>query len=132
MTTPTRPRELVNVLVDVDANGIVATFDLGDAFPAEPVAEWFTYGIALGDDSGALVKHFAVRFSPTQTAAFIFDFASSTQANYDASHVDDKGTSVVVRFPDSSLGTDAVESITGFGTANGEDVSVDVPVQLLN
>ncbi|OIH94183.1 hypothetical protein BIU92_07060 [Curtobacterium sp. MCBA15_003] len=117
--------------VDVDANGIVATFDLGDAFPAEPVANRFTYGIALVDESGALVKHFAVRFSPTQTAAFIFDFASATQANYDASHVDDAGTSVVVRFPDSSLGTDAVKSVTGIGTVNGENVSADIPVQLL-
>ncbi|WP_139196429.1 MULTISPECIES: hypothetical protein [unclassified Curtobacterium] len=123
----------LNVLVDVDvdANGIVATFDLGDAFPAEPVANRFTYGIALVDESGALVKHFAVRFSPTQTAAFIFDFASATQANYDASHVDDAGTSVVVRFPDSSLGTDAVKSVTGIGTVNGENVSADIPVQLL-
>lgn len=130
MTDPT-PRVLVNVLVDVDANGIVATFDLGDPFSAEPAAEWFTYGIALVDNSGGLVKHFAVRFSPTQTAAFIFDFASATQANYDATHVDDAGASVVVRFPDSSLGTDNVKSITGFATVNGEDVSVDVPVQLL-
>ncbi|MGA1813095.1 hypothetical protein VH571_11985 [Frondihabitans sp. 4ASC-45] len=125
------PRELVNVLVDVDANGIVATFDLGDPFPAEPVAERFIYGIALVDQSGALVKHFAVRFDHTKAAAYVHDFASATQANYDASHVDDKGTSIVVRFPDSSLGTDAVKSITGFSTVNGEDVSVDVPVQLL-
>jgi hypothetical protein len=130
MPTPT-PRELVNVLVDVDVDGIVATFDLGDALPAEPVAEWFTYGIALVDESGALVKHFAVRFSPTQTAAFMFDFASATQANYDASHVEDAGSLVIVRFPDSSLGTGTVKSITGFCTVSGEDVSVDVPVQLL-
>lgn len=41
------PRELVNVLVDVDARGILATFDLGDPFPLEDLAEWFTYGIAL-------------------------------------------------------------------------------------
>jgi hypothetical protein len=126
------PRELVNVLVEVDANGIVATFDLGDPFPAELVAEWFTYGIVLVGESGGVVKRFAVRFDQKKAAAYVEDFASATQANYDASHVDDKGTSVVVRFPDSSLGTDAVKSITGFGTVNGEDVSVDVPVQLLN
>jgi hypothetical protein len=128
MTNPT-PRELVNVLVEVDANGTtIATFDLGDPFPSEPVAESFIYDIALVDESGALVKHFAARFSPTQTAAYIFDFASATQANYDSSHVEDAGSSVVVRFPDSSLGTNTLKSITGFGTVNGEDVSVDVPV----
>jgi hypothetical protein len=52
MAHPT-PRELVNVLVDADASGIVAPFDLGHSFPAEPVAEWFTYGIALVDEGGA-------------------------------------------------------------------------------
>lgn len=96
------------------------------------MAEWFIYGIVFVDQSGARVEHFAVRFEQARTAAYIADFPSATQANYDASHVDDKGTSVVVRFPDSSLGTDAVKSITGFGTVNGEDVSVDVPVQLLS
>lgn len=126
------PRELVNVLVEVDANGIVATFDLGDPFPAEPVPEWFTYGIVLVGESGGVVKRFAVRFEQAKTAAYIADSPSATQANYDASHVDDKGTSVVVRFPDSSLGTDVVKSITGYGMVNGQDVSADVPVQLLN
>lgn len=131
MSTRT-PRELLNVLVETDGNGTtIATFDLGEPFPAEPVAEWFTYGIALVDERDALLKHFAVRFSPTQTAAFIFDFPSATQANYDASHVEDTGSSVVVRFPDSSLGTDTIGSVTGFWTVNGEDVSVAVPVQLL-
>jgi hypothetical protein len=77
------------------------------------------------------LKHFAVRFSPTETAAFIFDFSSATQANYDSSHVEDAGSSVVVRFPDSSLGTDTIGSVTAFGTVNGQDVSVAVPVQLL-
>lgn len=125
------PRELVNVLVEVDANGIVTTFDLGDPYPAEPVAEWFTYGIVLVGESGGVVKRFAVRFEQAKAAAYIADSPSATQANYDASHVDDKGTSVVVRSPDSSLGTDVVKSITGYGIVNGEDVSADVPVQLL-
>lgn len=130
MTTMT-PRELVNVLVEVDARGVVATFDLGEPFPLEPVLESFTYGISLAGEDGVSAKQFGVRFSPTKTAAFIFDFPSATQSNYDATHIDDANTVVVVRFPDSSLGTDAIGTITGFATVNGQDVCWDVPVQLL-
>lgn len=125
------PRELINVLVAVEHEGVVATFDLDDPFPALPAAEWFTYGIAVRDDKGALLKHFGVRFSPTQTAAFVFDFPSATQANYDASHIEDGGSGIVVRFPDSSLGLVDAGSVSGFGTVNGTDVSDNVPVQVL-
>ena len=128
--TIVKPRELVNVLVEVDARGVVATFDLGGLVPFEPVAESFIYGITLTGDDGAYTKQFGVRFSPTKTAAFIFHFPSATQSKYDATHIDDAST-VVVRFPDSSLGTDAIGTITGFSTVNGQDVSSDVAVQLL-
>lgn len=126
------PRELLNVLVDVNQAGtITATSDLGDPFPLDLPAEWFTYGVALTDDRGALTKHFVARFSPTETKAFVYEFSNNTQANYDASHVQDHGTSVVASFPDASLGTGRLTSAAGFGTVEGEDVSADIPVQVL-
>lgn len=60
------------------------------------------------------MKQFRVRFSPTQTKAFIFKIKSATQANYDA-----------------ALGVDSIGYMTGFGTVEGEDVSIAVPVRLL-
>lgn len=72
-----------------------------------------------------------MRFSPTETKAFIFDFESATLANYDAAYVDDRGSSVVVEFVDAALGVDSIGSLIGFGTVEGQDISVDVPVQLL-
>jgi len=126
------PRELLNVLVDVDRAGtITTTFDLGDPFPPDLPAEWFTHGVALTDDRDALTKHFVARLSPTETKAFVYEFSSNTEANYDASPVQDRGTSVVARFPDASLGTSRLTSAAGFGTVEGEDVSADVPVQVL-
>lgn len=129
--SPRIPRELLAVHVSVDGGTITATFTLGEPFELEQPAEWYTYGLALTGADGALVKHFGVRFSPTETKAYIFEFQSATQANYDATHVDDRGASLVVRFPDSSLGVDAIGSVTGFATVEGEDVAADVPVQLL-
>jgi hypothetical protein len=131
MPTPPVPRELQTVLVEVDERGIVATFDLGTELPIEGVAEWFTYGISVAGPGAGLTKHFAVRFSPRETKAFIFDFDSATQANYDASHVEDLGRSVIVRFPDSSIGADAITSSAGFSTLEGKDVRTDAPVQIL-
>lgn len=68
---------------------------------------------------------------PTETKAFIFEFESATQANYDAAFVDDRGSSVVVKFVDAALGVDSIGSLTGFATVEGEDVSIGVPVQIL-
>jgi hypothetical protein len=130
MSTP-EPRELLLVLVEADSDTITATFDLGAPLPHDAPTEWFTYGLTLMGSEGGPVKQFGVRFSPTETKAFIFDFASTTQANYEASHVDDRGSSVVVRFVDAALGVDSIGSLSGFGTVEGKDVAVDVPVQLL-
>lgn len=130
MNTP-QPRELLSVLVEVDDDNITARFDLGDPFSLDVPADWFTYGLTLANSSGGPVKQFGVRFSPTETKAFIFEFKSATQANYDAAYVDIRGSSVVVKFVDAALGVDSIGSLTGFGTVEGEDVSVDVPVQLL-
>lgn len=85
----------------------------------------------VGSAEAGQVQHFAARFSPTETKAFVFDFESSTQANYDSSHVRDRETSVVVRFPDVSFHPATVTLLEGFGTVEGEDVSADVPAQLL-
>ena len=130
MNTP-EPRELLLVVVEVDDDNITATFDLGDPFPLDVSADWFTYGLTLAGSSGGPVKQFGVRFSPTETKAFIFDFESATLANYDAAYVDDRGSSVVVEFVDAALGVDSIGSLTGFGTVESQDISVDVPVQLL-
>jgi hypothetical protein len=69
--------------------------------------------------------------SPTEIKAFVFDFESSIQANYDGHFVIDRGSSVVVQFPDTSLSAETVSSLSAFGTVEGEDVSTDVSAQLL-
>lgn len=95
----------------------------GGAFDLDVPADWFTYGLeVVAADTGQL-RHFGVRFSATEAKAF----ESATQANYDASHVTDRGTSIVARFPDTSLHVDAVRSLKGFGTIEGEVVSAEVP-----
>jgi hypothetical protein len=130
MRTPT-PRELLAVHVAVSPTGITATFTLGDSLELPQPTEWFTYGIELTGADGATVKHFGVRLSEDETKALVFEFESSIQANYDATDVTDLGASLVARSPDSSLGADAIGSVTGFATVEGEDVAAGVPIQLL-
>ncbi len=130
MSTPA-PRELLAVLVDVDQRSVATTFPLGDRIELGAGAVWFTYGLAIAGRDGSATKHFAVRLSGDQRSAFVFDFDSNTQANYDGSHVDVYDTSVVARFPDTTLGLNWAGSLTGFGTVEGDDVTVDAPVQVL-
>lgn len=125
------PRELVLALVEIEHGGVAITFDLGDPFDLDVAADWVTYGLEVTAGQGTLVKHFGVRFSPAETKAFVFDFPSTTQANYDSTHVENRGTSVVARLPDSTLATDADGLLSAFRTIEGDDTSVDVPVQLL-
>ncbi|MBF4622605.1 hypothetical protein [Clavibacter sp. VKM Ac-2542] len=130
MSTPS-PRELLAVLVDVDERGVAATFHLGERIELSDGAEWFTYGLAVAGRDGGASKHFAVRLSSDQRSAFVFDFSSNTQANYDGSQVDVLETSVVARFPDASLGLNWAGSLAGFSTIEGDDVTVEAPVQVL-
>jgi len=125
------PRELLLVMAESDNGNVLVTFDLGEPWGLDVPAEWFTYGLAVTGADGVLLKHFGVRISPTETKAFVFDFPSTTQANYSASHVQGRGTSLVVRFTDATLGAGAEGSFTGFATVEGEDVAIDVPAQLL-
>jgi hypothetical protein len=129
--TTLAPRELVLALVELEDGGVTITFDLGEPFDLDVPADWFTYVLEVSAGKGRLVKHFGVRFSPTETKAFVFDFPSTTQANYDGAHIDNRGTSIVARFPDSTLSVDADGLFSAFGTVEGDDTSVDVPVQLL-
>ncbi|MBF4632729.1 hypothetical protein ITJ42_16030, partial [Clavibacter michiganensis subsp. phaseoli] len=125
------PRELLAVLVDVDERSVAATFHLGDPIEKGAGAESFTYGLAVAGRDGGATKHFAVRLSGDQRSAFVFDFNSNTQANYNGSHVDVHDTSIVVRFPDATLGLHWSGSLTGFSTVEGDDVTVEAPVQVL-
>jgi hypothetical protein len=130
MTTP-KPRELLAVFVDVDERSVAATFHLGDLIEKGAEAEWFTYGLAVAGRDGGATKHFAVRLSGEQRTSFVFDFDSNTQANYDGSHVDVHETSIVARFPDATLGLNWAGSLSGFSTIEGDDVTVEAPVQVL-
>jgi hypothetical protein len=125
------PRELLAVLVDVDENGIAATFDLGERIELGSGAEWFTYGLAVAGRDGGAATHFAVRLSGDERRAFVFDFDNNTQTDHDGSHVDVHETSIVARFPAAFLRLDLARSLSGFSTVEGDDVTVEAPVQVL-
>ena len=125
------PRELLTVLVDVGTDSVTATFGLGDAYDLDVAPDYFSYGFATVEHDGTPVKRFGVKFGPDKTTAHIYDMTNNTQANYDASHVTDRGTSVVVHFRDASLDTTTVTPLTGFASVEGKDVAIDVPVQVL-
>lgn len=131
MSAPATPRELVSVLVDVDERSVTVTFDLGDPYDVDVAPDYFMYGLVLVGDAGRVARRFGVKFGPDKTTAHIFDVASTTQSNYDASHVTDRGSSVVVHYVDAPLGVEVIDSVLGFASVEGEDVAVDVPGQIL-
>ncbi len=129
MTTPT-PRTVTSVLAEVRADSVTVTWGLGEPVEVGDV-EFFGYGIYYYDPSGNGGKRLGVRFGDEITA-WVFDNASATQANYEASSVTVTDEAVTVHFNDASLGLDAVGTIEAYAHVNGHDTQVELPVTLLH
>ncbi|MFB9285774.1 hypothetical protein ACFPRL_34710 [Pseudoclavibacter helvolus] len=125
------PRELLAVLVAPDKDSVSVTFDLGDPFLTGP-AEWGTYVLSVQTPDGQNRQHLGVRLSKSETKAFVFDFDSATQANYDASRITITASSISVDFNDTTLDHREPRLLTGFSTIEGNDAVTDAPVQLLD
>lgn len=123
-------RELSKVLVEVEADVVTVTFALGEAIPG-PV-EWASYGVDLFGPRGVGGKRFGVRFDADIASAYIFDWSSATQSNYEASFVEASESRIIVRFRDASLGLSSLATSRGWSSVNGRDVSTDVPVVVLD
>jgi len=125
------PQELLAVHVAPFKTSVSVTFDLGDPYLTGP-AQWGAYVLAVRSPDGQNRQDFGVRISKTETKAFIFDFDSATQANYDASRVTITPTSISVDFNDATLDRREPRLLTGFSTVEGENVVTNAPVQLLD
>jgi hypothetical protein len=123
-------RELLKTLVQVEVDTVTVTYALGKEVPG--AVEWASYGVKLFGPGGVGGKEFGVRFGPDKVSAYIFDFPSATQSNYDATCVDASESSIVVRFRDASLGIPSVGSSSGWSAVNGKDSATDVPVVVLD
>ena len=84
MTTHT-PRTVTSVLAEVGTDSVTITWGLGEPVDVGDV-EFFGYGIYYYDPTGNGGKRLGVRFGDAITA-WVFDNASATQANYEASSV---------------------------------------------
>ena len=114
--------KLESVVVEQDEHGVVITYELVVALE-HIVFDTMMVGVAVIAPDRALAKHFAVKFfASAEPAVFVFDFASATQANYRAEQLETAGRTLVVRYPDSSLGVHRNGELYGFTTLNGEDI----------
>lgn len=129
--TSMHPQELLAVLVAPSKTRVAVTFDLGDPYMTGP-AQWGTYVLAVRSPKGQNRQDLGVRISKTETKAYIFDFDSATQANYDASRVTITPTSISLDFNDATLDRREPRLLTGFSTIEGEDIITNAPVQLLD
>jgi hypothetical protein len=123
------PRYLESVLVEAASDSIVVTWGLGDPIPGG-AREFSGYGVYYFDPAGYRGKRLGVRFDRTRSA-YVWDNASSTQANYTADAVQVTPEAVVVTFNDASLGLDLVGTIAAYSHTDGADAQVDFPVTLL-
>jgi len=129
MRDETVPRTVTSVLAEVGTDIITVTWGLGEPGKASDI-EFFGYGLYYYDPTGNGGKRLGVRFGEAVTA-WIFDNASATQANYDASSVSVTDDAVVAHFNDASLGLGEEGTILAYAHINGRDTQTDLPVTLL-
>lgn len=118
------PRFVTSTLVEATADAVTITWGLGDEIPRS--ADYFRY---YGADEKAGAE-FGVRFHETPRA-YVFDHATSTQANYAADSIDLTDDRIAVRYRDASIGLTEVGTIFASVTVDGDDVQLNLPVTLL-
>jgi hypothetical protein len=123
------PRYLESVLVESMGDSIVVTWGLGEPIPGG-AHEYSGYGVAYFGLDGNGGKRFGVRFGQ-ERSAYVWDNASSTNANYMADAVLVTADAVIVTFNDASLGLDQVGTIEAWSHVDGKDQQVDFPVTLM-
>lgn len=129
MTESLVPRVVKSVLVEAANDSVVVTWGLGEPVTESPV-EYFGYGVDYFGVDGNGGKRFGVRFHE-KTSAYVFEWSSATQANYEADAVTVGSGVLVVRYNDASIGLTEVGEIHAFSHVNGDDSQLDLPVTLL-
>lgn len=122
------PRHLTSVVMEEGDGQVIVTFGLGDELTAN---EYFGYAVDYYGVDGNGGKRFGVRLSPTEVKAYVFDWASATQANYEADAVQIGDDAIVATYRDASIGLDQVGTIKAFSHMGSDDADTDIPVTLL-
>jgi len=123
------PRIVTSVLVEEGDGWVAVTWGLGDPAGVGPI-EYFGYGVDYYGPDGNGGKRFGVRFHET-ASAHIFDWTSSTQANYESDSITFGQDSIVVHYRDASIGLPEVGTIQAFSHVNGTDLQSALPVTLM-
>lgn len=127
MTHQQKPQYLTSAFVEEREGSLTVTLGLGDVIPGD--VEFFGYGIDYYGPDGNDGKRLGIRFGQDGAAALIFEWSSATQAN--AGHVAYLEDSLVITYPDASLGLDEIGSIHAFAHLNGDDVQTGQPVTVV-
>lgn len=127
MTQPV-PRYVTSVLVEEGDGSVTVTLGLGDLIPGD--VEYFGYGVDYFGPDGNGGKRFGVRFHE-KASAHVFEWASATEANYDADSITLVDDRLVVFYRDADLGLPAIGTIRAFSHLNGVDVQTELPVTVL-
>jgi len=127
--TAVLPRLVTSVLVEEGEGWVSVTWGLGEAAAVDDV-DYFGYGVDYYGTDGNGGKRFGVRFGG-QASAHVFEWSSSTQANYEAESVTITEDAIVVHYRDAEIGLPAVGTIQAFSHVNGIDLQVGLPVTLM-
>lgn len=122
------PRFVRSVMVEETADDVIVTWTLGDPVPAESV-EYFGYGVDYYGADGNGGKRLGVQFH-SKTSAFVLDWSSATQANYEAESVTLADGLMIVHYRDADIGVSDVGLIQAFSHVNGDDMQTKLPVTL--
>lgn len=122
------PRFVTSVFVEEHDGKVTVTWGLGELIPGD--VEYFGYGVDYYGMDGNGGKRYDVQFHE-KVSAHVFDWTSSTQANYDSTNVTPIESGLVVSYPDANIGLDKVGMIRAFSHINGQDLQTDLPVTLV-
>jgi hypothetical protein len=122
------PRHLTSVVMEEGDGQVIVTFGLGAELTA---GEYFGYAVDYYGPDGTGGKRFGVRLSETEVNAYVFDWQSATQANYEADAVHTTDNAIVAKYRDASIGLDQVGTIKAFSHMGSDDTDTDVPVTML-
>jgi hypothetical protein len=129
MTNEIRPRHVTAVLMEETKDAVTITWGLGRGAPTDAV-EYFGYVVDYHGVDGNSGKRFGVRFHE-KVSAYVFDWVSAKQANYEADCVTIGEDVIIVHYRDADIGLEQVGEIHAFSHVNGADVQLDLPVTLV-
>lgn len=127
-----QPRALTSVMLYAVTDDVSLTWILGEPL-AKDAWGFVSYGVTTFDADGAPYRGFGVKqYADALTTAYVFDHASTSQANYDDKYIAESASTIFALYVGAALHPRQVASAAAWVNVDGDDVVTDIPVTILS